>query len=142
ALSAEIDTLNALILPLTARAELSPPEEGHRQRLVRRRLLLEGERSRLASVASARQVLPLERIQRQIPGDAALVLWVDAFGRRLACVLRRDGPPAWENLPGTGKGGTWTPDDLALAGRAYASLVVPSQGDVSRRALYRQCLAP
>ena len=40
--------------------------------------------------------LPLERIQRSIPDDAALVLWITELGERWGCVVRSDGSPRWQ----------------------------------------------
>ena len=141
-LTAEINALNTSILPLTTQLELSPGDEDRRARLIAQRGLLEGERARLASAISARQVLSLEQIQKQIPTNAALVLWIDGFGRRAACVLRHEGAPVWEQLPGSGKDGSWTKDDVDLARRAYASLIDPDTRDATRQALYKQCMAP
>jgi tetratricopeptide (TPR) repeat protein len=142
ALAAEVRALQARLVPLLARGDLSDEEKPLRDQLERRRRRLEGEMGRLASAVSARQVLPLEQIQRHIPADAALVLWVDELGEHLGCVVRRKGPPAWARLPGSGKGGAWTEEDSGLPLRCYATLTVPGASASLREALYRQRLAP
>ena len=43
-------------------------------------------------------MLPLERIQRNIPDDAALVLWITELGERWGCVVRSQGNPIWQKL--------------------------------------------
>ena len=69
------------------------------------------------------EVYSIERIQRQLRYDEALVAWIDqwpnADGRpgvaeHWACVIRSQGSPAWVPLPGTGQGGAWTGDDADL----------------------------
>jgi CHAT domain-containing protein/tetratricopeptide (TPR) repeat protein len=142
ALGAEVRALEVRLVPLLARANLSDEEKALRDQLQSRRGQLEGELGRLASAASARQVLPLESIQRRIPADAALVLWVDELGEHLGCVIRRHGPPAWVRLPGSGKDGAWTAGDISLPVRCHAALADPSTGEALRQALYRQRLAP
>jgi hypothetical protein len=103
--------------------------------------------ARLAADASARRVLPLPRIQRSLPADAALVLWVDvsALGEHWSCVVRRQGPPAWRRLPGSGKTGAWTGEDDRLALNLYQALAVPQRVGAPKHlieALRRQRLDP
>jgi CHAT domain-containing protein/tetratricopeptide (TPR) repeat protein len=92
--------------------------------LSRQRLAVLSEMARLTSDSSARQVLPLWRIQRAIPPDAALVLWIDvpSFHERWGCVVRREGRPFWRKLAGTGKADEWTTDDITLARRLYEAV--------------------
>jgi tetratricopeptide (TPR) repeat protein len=61
-------------------------------------------RGLLDELASDRGPFDLGRIQKQIPADAALVLWLDIEPKHWGCVVRRQGPPVWERLPGTGPG--------------------------------------
>src|SRR5262249_20604560 len=60
---------------------------------------------------AAGQVYDTAAIQRRLPEDTALVVWVDllptsgretARGDRWACVLRARGAPAWARLRGSG----------------------------------------
>jgi tetratricopeptide (TPR) repeat protein len=63
----------------------------------------------------------LDEIQQALPADAALVGWLDLTPRgetypsqrpsHWACVVRRQGEPAWVRIPGTGPNGAWTKDD-------------------------------
>jgi tetratricopeptide (TPR) repeat protein len=142
ALSDELRRVRARLAPLLARPALSDAQSALRDRLNSRRRELESELARLASAFSARQMLPLRSIQRRIPADAALVLWVDELGEHLGCVLRREGPPAWLRLTGSGKGGAWTAEDRTLPARCHATMADPAGGTSLRGALYRQRLAP
>src|SRR5262249_25887896 len=96
--------------------------------------------------ASARRLLPLDAIRSQLPADAALVLWMDAdpLGERWACVLRRQGPPSWQRLTGSGPGGAWTERDRTLSDRLYRALTDPHSTRVRARALAsrKERLAP
>jgi CHAT domain-containing protein len=94
--------------------------------------------------------------QAQLPEDAALLAWLDlnellqAAGRRgdhWACLLRRQGLPAWIRLPGTGPGGSWTEADARLPVEvrgAVATRPADVTADWQRPAgrLYRQRLRP
>jgi tetratricopeptide (TPR) repeat protein len=146
-LSAQLHSVQQRLVPLLARPTLSAEEKALRDRLNRRRRSLEAELSGLASSFSARQVLPLPRIQKQIPADAALVLWVDDLGEHLGCVLRREGPPVWVRLRGRGEKGAWTARDKQLTGSLYRILSDPNAGNDSQRrqlstALRKQRLEP
>jgi tetratricopeptide (TPR) repeat protein len=147
-LAAALRSVEARLLPLLGRAALSAEQKSQRDELSRQQRRLSSELAQLAAAASARQVLPLADIQRQLPADAALVLWLD-MGRpneHWACVLRREGPPRWLRLPGSGKGDTWTAQDSTLPVRAYDALTDPAGDPAQRRrlleALHKQRLAP
>jgi tetratricopeptide (TPR) repeat protein len=120
--TAHLRSVDEQLVPLLGRFALSAEESALRDRLSQRRRALEADLRQLASAVSARQVLPRERIQRHIPADAALVLWIDVLGEHLGCVLRREGSPAWVTLPGSGKGGAWTAKDVELPRQAFLSL--------------------
>jgi CHAT domain-containing protein/tetratricopeptide (TPR) repeat protein len=73
------------------------------------------------------QVYGLERIQRHLASDVALVGWVDldlprqapAWNREhWAVLVRSQGEPTWVRLTGSGPGGDWTDDDQNLPQRA------------------------
>ncbi|MGE3808312.1 MAG: CHAT domain-containing protein, partial [Gemmataceae bacterium] len=78
--------------------------------------------ARRAVKRSLDRVLPLERSQKQLPGDTALVFWLDVAGKHMGCVVRRQGPPVWVVLPGTGKRGRWREEDSTLPARTLAAL--------------------
>jgi CHAT domain-containing protein/Tfp pilus assembly protein PilF len=141
-LSGELERLDRQLVPLLIAANLTREQTELRDQLTRQRRAAQVELARLAASVSARQVLPLERIQRQIPPDAALVLWLDELGEHLGCVLRRQGPPAWVSLRGSGKAGRWTEEDTNRPDHCYAALSDPSAGAALRTALYRQRVAP
>jgi CHAT domain-containing protein/tetratricopeptide (TPR) repeat protein len=119
-----------------------------REELTRQRRLVLSRLAQRAADASARQVWPLSAIQPHLAADAALVLWLDddSLGEHWACVLRREGPPAWERLPGSGAGGAWSDDDRALPDRLYRHLIDPAVGGGARQrliaALRKQRLGP
>src|SRR5262249_5924969 len=77
------------------------------QELTRQRDAAVADLAQLDAELSRAQVFSLERIQAQVPPDAALVAWLDRPGEHWACVLRRAGPPAWVRLPGSGPGKAW-----------------------------------
>jgi len=80
----------------------------------------------------AGQVATLADIQAALPGDAALVAWVDIAprgpnaanpdGEHWGVVVRSRGIPAWVPLAGTGPDRRWTRDDARLAGRVRTEL--------------------
>jgi CHAT domain-containing protein/tetratricopeptide (TPR) repeat protein len=125
ALQARLVQLDRLLVPLFARAKVSEEETKKRDALVKERRELAGKLSRQTARASERLVLPLERIQKHIPADAALVLWVDdeRLGERWACVVRQKGAPAWQRLAGSGKDGAWTAKDSAVPADLLAALL-------------------
>ena len=72
------------------------------------------------------QVYGLERIQRQLAADVALLGWVDLdlpsqapdWNREhWAVLVRREGEPTWVRLSGSGPGGDWTDLDQELPQR-------------------------
>jgi CHAT domain-containing protein/Tfp pilus assembly protein PilF len=142
ALSDELDQLGQRLVPLLGATTLSAEQASQREQLLQSRRALEAQRGRLASAISAQQVVAVADIQRHIPADAALVLWIDALGEHLGCMLRQQGAPAWVSLLGSGKDGTWAKEDTSLPERCYSTLTDPSATDALRQALYRQRLAP
>jgi CHAT domain-containing protein/Tfp pilus assembly protein PilF len=141
-LSTQLSALGQRLVPLLGAATLSPEQASLREQLLQRRRALEAQGASLASALSAQQVLGVADIQRHISADVALVLWIDALGEYLGCVLRHQGPPAWVILPASGKQGIWTNDDAVLSQRCYVTLTDPSADDAVCQALYRQRLAP
>ena len=92
--------------------------------------------------ALAGQVARLEEIQAVLPPDAVLVAWVDIpplgpnaadpDGEHWGVVVRCRGIPAWVPIEGSGKGGSWTGEDTALAGRVRSEMRRPPGADGPR----------
>jgi CHAT domain-containing protein/tetratricopeptide (TPR) repeat protein len=143
---AQLQQLEQQLLPLLGLPDLSTEQKRRRNELSRQRREVQARLSKLATDRSTAAVWSLERIQKQVPTDAALVLWLDVFDQHWACVLRREGPPRWQRLPGSGSQGAWTDDDLNLTQRLYEA-VTDFRGPAARRerlveAVRRQRLAP
>jgi CHAT domain-containing protein/tetratricopeptide (TPR) repeat protein len=80
---------------------------------------------------SAGQVFEQRRIQAALPGEAALLGWLDIPGQRTAAdpggehwaiLLRARGEPVWVRLSGSGDKGAWTSSDTELPGQLRAAL--------------------
>jgi CHAT domain-containing protein len=145
-LLAQVRSLDRRLLPLLTSAKLSEGQKRLREELTeQRRGLLKRLTADLADRAEKR-VWPLERIQKFLPVDAALVLWVDGPTEGMGCVVRASGPPRWERLPGSGKDRAWDRADQELPRKVYAALSSPStptgETERLRRALLTQRLAP
>jgi tetratricopeptide (TPR) repeat protein len=77
-------------------------------------------------------VATLNEIQAALPGDFALITWVDISpagpnaadpdGEHWGVVVRSRGVPFWVPISGSGKDGMWTKDDTALKGRVRTEL--------------------
>jgi tetratricopeptide (TPR) repeat protein len=142
---ARVEALNARLIPLLARSDLPEAEGKRRDALLAKRAELEAGMAREMLGRADARTLPLRRVQKQIPADAALVLWIDLGPlEHLGCVVRDRGAPAWVRLPGGGKGG-WGRDDFLLADRVQEAL--RKSGGAAERsrllaALYKQRIAP
>jgi tetratricopeptide (TPR) repeat protein len=138
--------LDEAVVPLIARAGLDAEQKKQLAALSQERDGLLDEVAREAARRSRRGVLPLERIQKQIAADAAVVFWLDALDLRLGCVLRHRGPASWVKLPGPGKADARAGDDRTLPDRVLAALADPTTAPAARQklveALYRERLAP
>jgi tetratricopeptide (TPR) repeat protein len=121
-LAAHLRQLDQRLLPLFGLLKFSDDQEQLREELSQQRRDVLAELSKFAAARSAAAVWSQERIQKQIPPDAALVLWLDFQDAHWGCVLRQHGPPRWQRLPGSGRNGAWTPDDLYLTPRLYRVL--------------------
>jgi CHAT domain-containing protein len=147
-LNARRDMLDRRLLSSFRQTEQSAEQKEHREKLIRERRAVLSRLVRLAADVSARQVLPTAEIQRQLPEDAALVLWldIDELGEHRACIIRSRGDPIWVRLPGSGKGSSWTARDQALGNDLYKLLKKPdsnaSERDRSCNALREQRLDP
>jgi tetratricopeptide (TPR) repeat protein len=81
--------------------------------------------------ALAGEVTGLSELQATLPGDAALVAWVDTGthpnaadpdGEHWGVVVRSKGTPTWFPIAGTGKDGLWTNEDRGLANKVRTEL--------------------
>jgi hypothetical protein len=80
----------------------------------------------------AGEVASLDKIQAALPGDAALVAWVDIpppglnaadpDGEHWGVVVRSRGIPAWVPVNGTGPRGLWTAEDAGHVGKIRSEL--------------------
>jgi tetratricopeptide (TPR) repeat protein len=135
ALAAQLRRLDERLLPLLASAKLNDDQKRlHRELSGQRRDLL----TRLAKDVAARsagRVWSLQRIRKQLPADAALVLWVSAKGENWGCVLRAWGEPHWQRLPGPGPKGNWTVEDYEQPLRLHAALADRNSSATRRRQL-------
>jgi tetratricopeptide (TPR) repeat protein len=138
---ARISRLEQALLRLLSRETLNAEQSQQRDALTRERDALLTELARHAAQRALNRVLPLERIRKQVPADAALIFWLDARNQHLGCVLRHEGPPAWVSLPGSGKDGGWTKDDNSLDERVLAILGDGSNDFPSRQKLLAQLRA-
>jgi CHAT domain-containing protein/tetratricopeptide (TPR) repeat protein len=147
-LRARLDRFDRQLLPLFGRVTLSDDQKALREALGRQRRETLSQLARLAAEVSTRQLLPLADIQKQLPDDSALVLWLDSdkVGEHHACVVRSRGDPAWVRLAGSGTDGAWTAEDRELANRLYRLLEQPTPQDAERQrlsdALRQQRLEP
>jgi CHAT domain-containing protein/Tfp pilus assembly protein PilF len=147
-----LDQLDRLILPLILASELKTEEQARLKELRRERDELLDSMSREAAERSRGAVYPLASIQKQLPPDAALLLWIDRRdtpnaadprGDHGACVVCSSGPPRWLQLDGTGAKGVWTDSDRLLASNLRDVLArgSPDWHELARR-LYDQRLKP
>jgi Flp pilus assembly protein TadD len=126
-----LDYLDRKLVPLLTATQLSAPDEARRDVLSRERAALQAELARDAAAEARREVYPLNRIQVELPADAALLFWidlrtraktVDPLGDHWACIIRRLGTPTWVRLVGSGPGQAWTEDDDRLPQQVQQAL--------------------
>jgi len=141
--------LDARVLALAGRPQRTNAESADLKQLVAQRQQLDKSLAELAVIVSRREVVPLGQLQAVLPPDAALVTWVDVAGRGVqedwGCVVRPQGEPQWERLPGSGPGGQWTREDTELPGQLRTALArsasVPAVDPLTQK-LHAQRLAP
>jgi tetratricopeptide (TPR) repeat protein len=124
---ARLHKVDEHLVPLLTSAKLGIGQKEQRDDLLRQRQELFDSLSKRAAAKAAERILALEKIQQHLPADAALLFWIDAHPNYWACVVRREGPPRWEKLAGTGIKGAWTDADRALHLKLYDALAVPDQ---------------
>ena len=146
-----IASVQPQILTLETTAKRSDDETARLESLLNERREAEQRLAELGVSASQREVSNSDTIQAALAEDAALLCWVDvashsgALQEHWACVVRHQGDPKWERLPGTGPNKTWSKDDTALAAKLRAALAGSvSQGDVESLAkqLHAQRIQP
>jgi hypothetical protein len=127
----QVRRLDDLLLALLGRSDLPAEKRRVRDELLRQQAALLAGLARRGAEASRRRLLPPEAIQRHIPADAALLLWVEVFSlnEHWGCVLRRHGSPVWQRLRGSGRDGVWAEEDRALRYRLYRALSDPAAGE-------------
>jgi tetratricopeptide (TPR) repeat protein len=145
-LSATLDQVEKQIAALLNIKEQTETSRGRLQGLLQQRREAETELARIAADQAAREVYDLDRIQGQLPAQAALVTWVDASalpgggdanGVHWACVVRHRGKPTWIKLPGSGPKEAWTKDDDDLMRQLRRTLKTPRD----RKQMLKQAVA-
>jgi CHAT domain-containing protein len=150
--AARLEDLDRQIVPLTLKEKPTEAERARLAELSKQRAAEQAEVAREAADLAKQQIWPLERVQKQIPADAALVFWIDQIepgrpadpaGDHWACVLRQSGPPVWVQLLGSGPKGKWTSDEKNLPQALREELSRPDGDwrDLARR-LAAQRLEP
>ncbi len=123
ALNAELARLDGRILPLIISQKLSDVQKQQLDALTKRRGELRSELAARRGERSASLVWSLDDVQKRMPADAAVVLWLDVRREHWACVLHKHGSPVWEPLIGSGKDKAWTDGDVRLTANLYDALV-------------------
>jgi CHAT domain-containing protein/Flp pilus assembly protein TadD len=136
-LTAELERLDRLMETTPANLERAERakrfEDSRRQRELASIALGEFQANLVRNYgALAGEVARLSEIQVALPGDSALLAWVDIppagpnaadpDGEHWGVVVRSQGVPAWVPIAGTGPNGHWTKDDNALASRVRTEL--------------------
>jgi len=143
--------LEARVLALVSRPGRTDAEAAELERLIGERQRLEKSLAELAVAVSRREVATLEQLQAALPADAAFVAWVDVadtFGtvqEHWGCVVRPEGQPRWQRLPGSGPDKKWTQDDGNLPFQfrdALANAAPAAEVEALARKLHGQRLAP
>jgi hypothetical protein len=142
ALLRQLKKLEERLLPLVSSSQLDDTHKQLRDDLSEQQRQLRTRLARDLAARSAQRVWSLGRIQKHLPDDAALVLWVSALGENWSCVLRSRGQPRWQRLSGTGPKGLWTDEDYEQPLRLHAALANRRSSATRRRELIeavRQC---
>jgi hypothetical protein len=76
----------------------------------------------------------LDQVQAALPGDVALLGWVDlgdaghATAHHWGCLVRREGEPVWVKVPGTGPDRAWVKADARRDGELRPALAYRETG--------------
>jgi CHAT domain-containing protein len=139
------------VLALASRPQRTDAETAELEQVVAQRQQLDKSLAELAVLVSQREVAPLARAQAALAADAAFVAWVDVGGKsgtiqeHWGCVVRPQGQPHWEPLPGSGPASKWTRADTELPGQLLAALAKSAPAaeiDTLAQKLHAQRLAP
>jgi hypothetical protein len=100
-LRSRLDRLDQQLVPLFGLATVSTDQNALRDELVRQRRETLADLARLAANISARLLLPLADIQKQLADDAALLLWLDGgkLAQSRACIVRAGVSPSGCRCP-------------------------------------------
>jgi CHAT domain-containing protein/tetratricopeptide (TPR) repeat protein len=134
-------------------ASLSIAETEDLAQLQQERSQLAVELTALAVTLSKRGLAELTEVERALPADGALVLWVDVSDHsgtaqvqeHWGCVVRRGNGATWERLPRTGPEDSWSDGDAELPRRlASAAANGAPAAEIAdfARQLYAQRIAP
>jgi CHAT domain-containing protein len=143
--------INHSILALVSQPKRTDEEAAELERLIEQRRELEKSLIELAVAASRKEVATLPQIRAALPAAGAFVAWVDVADRSLGvqehwcCIVRGNGNPIWERLPGSGGDEKWTTDevDLRLQFReALAKSASAPEIEALAKKLYAQRIAP
>jgi tetratricopeptide (TPR) repeat protein len=136
ALRTQLAGLDRALLSQFGEAVPSDARKERREELFRQRRQLLSQLTRGEAEVSARALSSLTEIQKQLPADAALVLWIgNQAGDHYACAVRAAGDPAWVRLPGSGSEGAWTDRDRLLTRQLYDLLQEPNSSQKERQHL-------
>jgi tetratricopeptide (TPR) repeat protein len=133
--SGELAKLDARIVAVQGLEKPTAQQQKQRDDLVSQRRALVAARARRVAERLDRLVWSLARVQKHLGADTALLLWLDAAQEHFACLLRKEGPPRFVPLPGSGKGGGWTASDWQLASRVHAAVRRPGTSLAEARKL-------
>jgi CHAT domain-containing protein/tetratricopeptide (TPR) repeat protein len=136
--AAELARLEEQVVPLLGKEKLTGEQEKERDDLLNRRRRLQAEMARDMAARLDKLVWRHEEIQKHLRGDEAVVLWPAAGYEYFACILRQQGEPRWQRLPGSGKGGAWTREDLLLADRVHTAVRQPGARPAEAQRLIEQ----
>jgi CHAT domain-containing protein/tetratricopeptide (TPR) repeat protein len=122
--SSRLEQMDQQLVPLLSRSDLTSAERGRRDALLQECATLRQTLTQAAAERSARRVWPLEKLQAALPDDTAVLVWLDVRREHWAGILRRTGPPRWQQLTGTALNRGWKDEDIQLAGRTYETALV------------------
>jgi CHAT domain-containing protein len=150
-LLAQRSLIDHSILALVSGPKRTDTETAELERLIGQRKELEKSLTELAVATSRREVATLAQLQSALPAEAAFVTWVDIADRfggvqeHWGCVVRANGDPIWERLPGSGEDAKWTEVDTNLPTQfrnALAKSAPAPEIQALAKKLYTQRIAP
>jgi CHAT domain-containing protein len=133
-LKQQVNELRPRILSLLVKKDSTDADQKQLQDLLGLRSQAEDQLGLLASEISQQEALGLKQIQKHLPSDAALVVWLDVRKRsgvvseHWSCVVRATGAPIWVRLSGSGPNGAWSEADLELVERLRRTLLIAKTG--------------